>query len=526
MHRIVTAASIAACVVAASSTLEAQSSQSPTDTSVPRLIRVTGRVAPAPGQAQEIVTLRIYADESGGTALWEETQTVTPDEQGRYALLLGSTQAEGIPLSVFAAGEGRWLGTTVERPGEEEGPRVRLASVPYALRAADADTLGGKPASAYVTAESRNRSSVTASGEDLGAAPAGTTNFLAKFVSAVDLGDSIVYETGGQLGVGTTVPRDTLSVRFTNTTGQFTGYAVQNLGSTATSYSGMLFFDHTGALGQFQGFNNSTKEYRINNIGAGGTINFMIGSTSRFKVANNGNIGIANASPEHSLHIGSSGSPSIRIDGALNAAGAGPSLLWTENIGAPGDYGLRAFQDSDDNVLVFQNMSASAVQRDDILVINRANGFVSVGIRAAADPFHVNGNIRVGTGTTGCVRDADATVIAGTCSSDFRLKKQITPFRSSLEKVSQLQPVHFYWRGDEFPDRHFGATESFGLIAQDVEAILPELVTTDETGYRAVRYSALPFHLLQAIKELKSENDELKARLAALEAAILTKDRK
>jgi hypothetical protein len=71
-------------------------------------------------------------------------------------------------------------------------------------------------------------------------------------------------------------------VRFTNTNGGLTGFAVQNLGNTATSYSGMLFYDQFGALGQFQGFNNVTHEYRINNIAANGSINFMLG-TSRLR---------------------------------------------------------------------------------------------------------------------------------------------------------------------------------------------------------------------------------------------------
>ena len=77
-----------------------------------------------------------------------------------------------------------------------------------------------------------------------------------------------------------------------NTNGALTGLAVQNLGNTNTSYSGMLFYDQTGALAQFQGFNNVTHEYRINNIATNASINFMTGSTSRFFVANNGNIGI------------------------------------------------------------------------------------------------------------------------------------------------------------------------------------------------------------------------------------------
>ena len=54
----------------------------------------------------------------------------------------------------------------------------------------------------------------------------------------------------------------------------------------------MLFYDQSGALSQFQGFNNSTHEYRINNIAAGGSINFMLASASKFKVRSDGNIDI------------------------------------------------------------------------------------------------------------------------------------------------------------------------------------------------------------------------------------------
>jgi hypothetical protein len=50
----------------------------------------------------------------------------------------------------------------------------------------------------------------------------------------------------------------------------------------------MLFYDQNGALGQFQGFNNSTHEYRINNVASGGTINFMLGGASKFKADLNG----------------------------------------------------------------------------------------------------------------------------------------------------------------------------------------------------------------------------------------------
>ncbi len=81
-----------------------------------------------------------------------ETQNVQLDEQGHYAVLLGATKNEGLPVELFAAAEPRWLGVQLNLPGEVEQSRVLLASVPYALKAADAESLGGIPASAYTLA--------------------------------------------------------------------------------------------------------------------------------------------------------------------------------------------------------------------------------------------------------------------------------------------------------------------------------------------------------------------------------------
>src|SRR4030095_9827950 len=125
---------------------------------------------------------------------------------------------------------------------------------------------------------------------------AGTPNHLAKYVNAADVGDSVLVDTGGLVGLNTSNPLDAMHVQFNNMNGGMTGIAVQNTANTATSYSGMLFYDHNGALGQFQGFNNTTHEYRINNIAKNGlaqfdgTINFMVGSLSRFFVSPAGNI--------------------------------------------------------------------------------------------------------------------------------------------------------------------------------------------------------------------------------------------
>ena len=286
--------------------------QSSRSDSVPRVMHITGVAAPANGKSAssvETITLAIYAEEKGGAPLWEETQQVVVDSSGRYSVLLGATRPEGLPLDLFASGEARWLGRRFERGGEREQARVLLASVPYSLKASDADTLGGRPASDYQLAGSTVSGAATSSAQDSTIVPPldilpGAVNAVPKYYSTTDLGVSSIFDIGGLVGVGTATPSDAMHLKFTNTIGTMTGLAVQNMGSTASSYSGMLFYDHTGALGQFQGFNNSTHEYRINNIASGGSINFMIGSTSRFRVANSGVVEVSPADANGKIVIG------------------------------------------------------------------------------------------------------------------------------------------------------------------------------------------------------------------------------
>jgi hypothetical protein len=143
------------------------------------------------------------------------------------------------------------------------------------------------------------------------------------------------------------------------------------------------------------------------------------------------------------------------------------------------------------------------------------------GVPTAADKLQVFGDIRVGTtGTNGCLKDFGGTGLVGTCASDRRFKKDITPFGSVLGPLTALQPVHYFWRAADFPERHFGDRRAYGLIAQEVEQALPELVVTNDDGFKAVDYSKLPLLTIQAVKELKAENDALKQRVAELERVV------
>src|SRR5580693_794829 len=126
---------------------------------VPRLIRIRGVVRDEGGKPLSGsigITFALYADENDQAPVWQESQSLQLDSAGRYSALLGASNEAGLPQEVFSAGEARWLG--VRPDGQAEQPRILLLSVAYALKAADADMLGGKPASAFVLADSQSSS--------------------------------------------------------------------------------------------------------------------------------------------------------------------------------------------------------------------------------------------------------------------------------------------------------------------------------------------------------------------------------
>jgi len=123
------------------------------DSVVPGMVKFTGTLNDASGKpltGTVGVTFSLYAEQTGGAPLWTETQNVQADKSGHYSAMLGSATSHGIPAKAFAAGEARWLG--VQPSGQDEQSRVMLASVPYSLKALDAETLGGRPASSFLTA--------------------------------------------------------------------------------------------------------------------------------------------------------------------------------------------------------------------------------------------------------------------------------------------------------------------------------------------------------------------------------------
>jgi hypothetical protein len=157
------------------------------------------------------VTFYLYQESQGGSPLWMETQNVQPDKAGHYSVALGSTSSQGLPANVFASGEARWLGVQVQ--GQAEQPRVLLMSVPYALKALDAETVGGRPASSFMLAPTS-----TAAGKNGNVTPgtitgSGTADFVPLFTGATTIGNSKIFQTvGGNVGIGTTTPAAKLDV--------------------------------------------------------------------------------------------------------------------------------------------------------------------------------------------------------------------------------------------------------------------------------------------------------------------------
>jgi hypothetical protein len=184
-----------------------------TNAVVPPLVKFSGVLSDLNGKPLSGtvgVTFALYKDQQGGAPLWLETQNVQVDRSGHYSVMLGSTSSAGLPAEIFAGGEARWLG--FQPQGQAEQPRVLLLSVPYALKAGDAQTLGGLPSSAFVLAAppvigASGSGSATASGATgaSGATPpasvdvtttGGTVNTLPLFSTSTNIQNSILTQTG------------------------------------------------------------------------------------------------------------------------------------------------------------------------------------------------------------------------------------------------------------------------------------------------------------------------------------------
>jgi hypothetical protein len=207
-----------------------QSVATATDVIVPPLVNFSGVLSDGNGKPLTGivgVTFYLYKEQEGGAPLWLEIQNVTPNSSGHYTVMLGSTTSQGIPANIFASGEAHWLGVQVS--GQAEQPRVLLVSAPYALKAGDAETLGGLPASAFVLAAPQNGAASSTAAQSVtgqSVSPAtstdvttsgGTVNYLPLWDTTSDIVSSVLFQSGtgstAKIGINTATPASTLDIK-------------------------------------------------------------------------------------------------------------------------------------------------------------------------------------------------------------------------------------------------------------------------------------------------------------------------
>ncbi|HEX4004708.1 MAG TPA: hypothetical protein VHX60_00890 [Acidobacteriaceae bacterium] len=207
---------------------------------IPQKMPFSGAAAGRAGDTVQAV-FRIYAAAEGGLPLWGETQSVTVDTNGQYSVVLGVATRGGLPQSLFASGQSRWLGVSLD--GAEEGPRSPLTSVAYAMKAGDAESVGGVEAANLVTKDELSQFAQSGVAPQLQVHPdvtpsgSGIANYVPLWTGTSTLGDSLIYQAGGNVGIGVST---TPAVKF-------------EVNGTVRSDSGITWNGATNGLGVVQG---------------------------------------------------------------------------------------------------------------------------------------------------------------------------------------------------------------------------------------------------------------------------------
>ena len=132
----------------------------------------------------------------------------------------------------------------------------------------------------------------------------------------------------------------------------------------------------------------------------------------------------------------------------------------------------------------------------------------------------ISGWLAVGTTalTTATIGEIRATnEITAYYTSDARLKENVRVIESPSSLISQIRGVYFDWIDEHIEERggedgYFVRKQDIGVIAQEVENVLPEIVATRDNGYKAVKYEKIVPLLIEAVKELYREVEELKKK--------------
>ncbi len=250
------------------------------------------------------------------------------------------------------------------------------------------------------------------------------------------------------------------------------------------------------------------------------------GTPDKFVITSGGSVGISTDSPEAKLHVkdnttvignGSSGYATINFHSATTSSARYGSIR--KNYDSPYDMRIRGSNSTDSVPLIFETASNAEAMRVD----SSQNLLVGGTSSGQDDSFAVSssGNITIarasgssrtmasflnGGSTVGSIVTS-TTATAYNTSSDARLK-DVTGEARGLEVINELNPVSYNWKADGKADE--------GLIAQEVQEIVPNAVSGSEDEHYQMDYSKLVVHLVKAVQEQQEQIESLKSEIANL----------
>jgi hypothetical protein len=338
--------------------------------------------------------------------------------------------------------------------------------------------------------------------------------------------------------VTTSIPLSQLDTNFA--TAITLGNTAVYLGNTTTTLGNLTLTNVTLSSGTNNigstSISNGTSNVSI--ASSGGNITMATGGSNAVIVTTGQNVGIGTTTPARKLEVSAGGSVAARF------TGTNPVVEWVCAGGTNTNFMLAAQSNVGDGFEITPSTAAGGFTFSNPALIVKSDGKVTVGTSAQSKGnlnifgasntqtnlyLFKNGQVEAymgfNTSDTNLYVNSGATfatngvymVNGGTSwvtNSDERLKENLVPITDAITKVSSLRTVIGNFIADEYK------TARPFLIAQDVQAVLPEAVSTstmNETEYLGVSYTDVIPLLVASIKELKSQNDALTARIVALE---------
>ena len=252
-------------------------------------------------------------------------------------------------------------------------------------------------------------------------------------------------------------------------------------------------------------------------------LDFYTNFANRMSITNGGNLGLGTLTPTAKFSLGTNGEELL---------GTAPSKIFKTYSGVLGtnagaeiklaSFGFKSGNWSSLGITAYRFNGADGWQNAAILF-----GYDVDNTPGAGSYFALagNGNFGIGTAAPGAKLHVMGNIIAtGTITpSDIRYKKNIHPLKGALKKVMALSGYSYSLRTNEFPNMQFDSKQQVGLIAQEVENVLPQVVYTTQDGYKGVDYAKIVPLLIEGMKDQQqiiekqqSQIDELRKMLVAL----------